>query len=101
VPIIKLRYRQADAFPNAIMDVFENANIWSSNDEHTYTGRITLTRGSLSSTKELKAKREEVTRNLEKVFREQFGNGWEEPFKRLIRLLKRNDWDVGFFVDCW
>lgn len=83
------------------MDAFEKANIWSPNEEHTYVGRVNLTRDSLSSSKEVKAKREEVLGELEKVFKEHFGDGWEEPFKRLAKLLKKNDWDVGFFVDCW
>jgi hypothetical protein len=101
VPVIKLRYRQTDAFPNAIMDVFESANVWTPTDEFTYTGRVNLTRDSLSSSKEVKAKREEILKALEKVFRERHGDQWEKPFKRLAGLLRKNDWDLSFFVDCY
>ena len=101
VPVIKLKYRHDDAFPNAIVDVFEEAKAWSPNEQFTFTGRVNLPRGSLGSPKELKAKRQEIVEALEKVFKEHYAADWERPLKRLIRILNKHDWDISFFVDCW
>jgi len=102
VPIIKLKYRGDDAYPNEIHEVFEAASVWSQNEDFTFTGRVSLTKGSLSSNKELKAKREEILEELKKVFIEKYGETeWEKPYKRFVKLLNKNDWDVSFYVDCY
>lgn len=42
VPIIKLNYPPKYAFPNQIHEVFESEGVWNSNEDFTFTGRISI-----------------------------------------------------------
>jgi len=90
VPIICLKYRAEDAFPNEIHEVFDAEGLWNSNEDFTFTGRVSVN----PDDPEADAKKLRVMERLEEVLE-------ADEAKRLFRLLDDHNWDLSFLVDCW
>jgi hypothetical protein len=90
VPIIKLEYSRKFAFPNEIHEVFEAEGVWNSNEDFTFTGRVSIN----SEDPGANAKKLRIMERMEELLE-------PEEAKRLFQLLDDNNWDVSFFVDCW
>ncbi len=89
VPIIKLKYPSEYTFSNEIHEVFEAEGVWNSNEEFTFTGRVSINRRD----PEADAKKLRIMERLERILD-------PKEAKRLFRLLDDHNWDVSFFVDC-
>lgn len=90
VPVIRLRYHAADAYPNDIVDVFEKAGVWSQHEDYTFTGRVSLD----PENHETPQRKAAITAELRALMPTTEAN-------RLLALLDAHSWDVSFFVDCW
>ncbi|GEM_PF-4659488 len=91
VPIIKLRYDSADAYPNDVVAVFEDAGAWTPAEDYTFTGRVSI---DADTPKERTAQRNAIAAKLCTIMP-------RAQAERLITLLDEHNWDVSFFVDCW
>jgi hypothetical protein len=90
VPIIKLKYPSEFAFPNEIHEIFEAEGVWNSNEDFTFTGRVTLN----PEDPDANAKKLRMMEQLEELLE-------PEEAKRLFQLLDDHNWDLSFLVDCW
>jgi len=91
VPIIRLRYDAADAFPNDIVDVFQAEGAWNPTDEPiTATGRVSLDPEDPATPQRQAAIAARLRALLE-----------PDEAERLLALLDAHAWDVSFFVDAW
>ncbi|HEY3413955.1 MAG TPA: hypothetical protein VGM51_13020 [Armatimonadota bacterium] len=83
VPVVRLNYE--DAYPNEIVEEMTRLGLWK-DDELTFTGRIVVP--------DAKGAREQATERLRALLP-------EEHAENLLALLRSNDWNLSFFVDCW
>ncbi len=90
VPIIKLKFPLECAFSNEIHEVFEAEGAWNSNEDFTFTGRVSVNPRDRGSD----AKKRRIVKRLRKILE-------PEEAQRLLRLLDDHAWDVSFFIDCW
>lgn len=90
VPIIKLRYSSEDAFPNEIHEIFDAEGIWNSNEDFTFTGRVSVNPEDPNAN----AKKLRTMERLEEILE-------PDEAKRLFQLLDDHNWDLSFLVDCW
>lgn len=95
VAILKLHYNGRDAYPNEIHEIFMEENAWKSNEDFTFTGRVSIGVGETP-------RKERIKERIKYLFKGHYGaKAWEEPYTTLIKLLDDNNWDVSFFVDCF
>lgn len=91
VPIIKLRYNDADAYHKDIVGVFEDAGVWQQEEDYTFTGRVSI---SADTPDEEATQRTALVGKVREVLPPRQAD-------RLIALLDEPGWNVSFFVDCW